>query len=449
MAYKRPSFLPKYCAIHHNIYHVKTLASRAEMRLFAKSFIVDLLCKPYILSVLFLRFCRTSAKCRKVSYSVQPFGKIRMQKHRTSASPLGALVILLALAACSLPRGAPLQSELISASKQAENPNLAVYSVTKSFLPVVASWPTARHNKTAQWISHKHRGAVSVIVPGDTVSLTIWDSGENSLLTASTQKVTQIDNILVSPGGTIFVPYVNKIKIAGMSTDSARAKIQTKLSTVIPSAQVQLTTTAGMKHSVSLVGGVKTPGLFPINDPHFTVLNLISMGGGVAENLNNPHVKLIRAGRTYGSSLDRIVKNPSLDSVLAGGDKVILQEDERYFRSLGAASKEQLFYFEEDNITALDAMALVGGLSERRADPKGILVLREYASNAVRADDTGPDNERSIFVIDLTSSDGLFSAGRFAIHSNDTLLITESPVTAINTVFGLIGSVFGIAANVN
>ncbi len=301
---------------------------------------------------------------------------------------------------------------------------------------------------TAGWISHKHIGSTSIIAAGDKANLIIWDNDENSLLTAPGQKVINIENLTVSSKGTIFIPYLDQLKISGLSDETARAKIQTQLAMIIPSAQVQLTTAAGIKRSISLVGGVSNPGTYPIIDPHFTVLNLISQGGGVSAALRNPHITLIRAGRTYRSSLDRIVKNPSLDSILKGGDKVIVQNDVRYFRSLGAASNEQLIHFERDHLSALDAMSLIGGLSDNRANPKGILILRECSHKAIRDDDSGPGHVRTIFVIDLTSSDGLFSAGRFEINSEDTVLVTESPLTAANTVFGLIGSIFGIAAKV-
>lgn len=354
----------------------------------------------------------------------------------------------LLLAACSLPRGAPLQSEILSKST-AQNTELAVYKVTKSFLPTVAKWPETNTSGSGRWLQYERADYTPIIAVGDTVKLVIWDSDENSLLTSPEQKLIPIDNILVSPSGTIFVPYLDQIKISGLSDDTARLKIQTQLETIIPSAQVQLTTIAGVKRSVSLVSGVSNPGNYPIIDPHYTILNLISQGGGASSGLRNPQVRLIRAGRSYTSSLDNIIANPSLDTVLKGGDKVIIQNDERYFRSLGAASKEQLIYFEKGSISALDAMALIGGLSDNRANPKGILILREYPNNAVRNDGSGPGNTRSVFVIDLTSSDGLFSAGRFAINSKDTVLVTESPLTAVNTVFGIIGSVFGIAIRVN
>jgi polysaccharide export outer membrane protein len=363
-------------------------------------------------------------------------------------SLLKGLSILVILAACSLPRGAALQTEILSKSKT-ETPDIAVYSITKSFLPIVADWPVTGLRGSGRWLQHKHGPSTPIIASGDAVKLVIWDSEENSLLTSPEEKVIEIDNVIVSPNGTIFVPYLKQIKISGLSDEAARSKIQTQLEGIIPSAQVQLTTKRGLKSSVSLVGGVGAPGSYPIIDPHYTVLNLISQGGGASPALRNPHVRLIRAGRTYKSSLDRIYKNPALDTVIKGGDKVILEDDERYFRSLGAASKEQIINFGSDDSSALDAMSLVGGISNFRANPKGILVLREYHQNAVRSDGSGPGNTRSVFVIDLTSSDGLFSAGRFAINSNDTVLVTESPLTAVNTVFGIIGSVFGIAIRAN
>jgi len=363
---------------------------------------------------------------------------------RQLQSLLSVFIILFTITACSLPRGAALQSEILKKSKN-PNPEIVVYQVTKSFLPIVSSWPKTGALGSGRWLDHKHVGEVLTIKPGDIVNLVIWESEENSLLTSSEQNAVQINNVSVSPEGTIFVPYVEQIKITGLSEEAARRKIQNKMEAIIPSAQVQLSTIAGMKRSVSLVGGVANPGNYPIVEQHLTVLNLISQGGGASPSLRNPHVRIIRAGQTYTSSLARIYKNPALDSILKGGDKVIVENDERFFRSLGAASKEQLVYFENDNISALDAMSLVGGISDNRADPKGILILREYSTNAVRSNGSGPSNTRSIFVVDLTSSDGLFSAGRFAINSNDTVLVTESPLTSVNTIFGILGSIFGIA----
>jgi len=92
---------------------------------------------------------------------------------------------------------------------------------------------------------------------------------------------------------------------------------------------------------------------------------------------------------------------------------------------------------------------MIGGLSEARANLKGVLVLREYPANALRSDGSGPEKQQVVFTFDLTSAEGLFAARKFNVHPQDTLLATESPVTAARTVLGLIGTTFGLANSLN
>ncbi len=179
------------------------------------------------------------------------------------------------------------------------------------------------------------------------------------------------------------------------------------------------------------------------------MLNAITDAGGVPAQIDNPRVRLIRGGRSYATSLERLYRDPSLDTILRGGDKLVVEADSRYFRSLGAAQKETIVPFPQDEVTALDAMSLIGGLADHRADPKGILILREYGAKAVRDGVRGPAHERSIFVIDLTTADGLFSAGRFEIQPKDTVMVSESPVNGASTVLGLVGKVVGVARSVD
>ncbi|MDR6267644.1 polysaccharide biosynthesis/export family protein [Roseobacter sp. N2S] len=346
-------------------------------------------------------------------------------------------VALGIIAACTLPRGAPLQREMTK-QKQGEPAEFAVYQVTKNLLPQIDRWPS---DPTADRHWLRHGGATSVaITPGDMVNLTIWDSEVNSLLTTTDQKSTKLENIIVSRNGTIFMPYLEKIHIAGLSADTARQKIQNQMEQIIPSAQVQLSVVPGSRHSVDLVGGVASPGSYPLNDPdgHVTVLGLISQGGGVSDGMDNPQVSLTRGSKVYQIALKQIYEDPTLDTVVQGRDKVIVASDDRYFRSLGASSTEAIIPFNRETISALDAMSMIGGLQDSRADPKGILILREYPPSAVKSG--GPNHQRVIFTVDLTQTDGLFSAGKFMIHPEDTVMVTESPVVLAETVIGLFTS---------
>ena len=351
--------------------------------------------------------------------------------------------LVLALAGCSaLPRGAAVDNEILREADDADA-GFAIYAVNKSFLPSVATWP-ATNKKSYKWIGHSHGVATNIIRAGDVVALRVWDSDVNSLLTGPSQPAADLGESVVSPAGSIFVPYVGKVNIAGRSPDAARSVIQRSLESISPSAQVQLALVPGRGNSVDLIGGVSAPGNYPMPDNDYSVLSLIAAGGGVPSDMRNPQVRLQRGHTVYGTSVSHLYENPDYDTRLRGGDKVIVEEDNRYFLSLGAAGSEAQFRFEQANVSALDAISIIGGVNDVRADPKGILILREYSASAVSPGTRGPRQQRVVFTLDLTSSDGLFSARNFPIHHQDLVLATESPVTSARTVLQLFGSAFGV-----
>ena len=359
--------------------------------------------------------------------------------------PLAGLVVFSALIGCAdnLPRGAAVDREILSSADDVDA-DFAIYPVTRNFLPSVAQWPRINETKTG-WIGHSPGPNAHKIAVGDTLNIRIWDSGEVSLFTGPGFPSTDLTGVRVSQDGMIFIPYVGDVSVAGRSTDSARIAIQESLETVVPSVQVQVQTAAGRLNSVDLIGGVRAPGTYPIPDQSFSILGLLAAGGGVDPSLENPQIRLVRDKRNYATSVEQLYENPRLDTVLRGGDKVIIEADKRYFLSLGAAGVEALHAFPKAQVTAADAMAMIGGVNDGRGDPQGILILREYPDSAVRAGVRGPRQTRVVFTLDLTNSDGLFSARNFEIAPKDLVLVTESPVTNTRTILGLIGSVFGVA----
>lgn len=359
------------------------------------------------------------------------------------------LALSLVVTGCTLPRGAALQSEIINQA-DAENAEFAVYPVTKTLLPRYVKWPQTGYVDRFSWIG-KRKGPIGrIILPGDSVAMSVWDSDVNSLLTSGVEKVAQLQVARVSNNGTVFVPYVGSIRIGGMTEETARETIQRQLETVSPSAQVQLTAEAGNRHAVDVVSGVNNPGSFPLEERDMTVLTALSLSGGAREGFSNPQIRLLRNNTTYAIALNKLLKSPALDTTLRSGDKIVVAEDEKYFLSLGATGSEELITFPDEHVTALDAIALTGGISDSRANPQGILILREYNGSAVRSDGVeGPANQRVVFTMDLTTADGLFSAGQFHVNAKDVVYATESAVTDTRTVLGLIGSVFGVVSDID
>ncbi|WP_298258126.1 polysaccharide biosynthesis/export family protein [uncultured Litoreibacter sp.] len=369
---------------------------------------------------------------------------------RTKLWLAGLSIAILAVSGCALPRGAALQSEIVKQSDNDEAKLFAVYPVTQEFLPRYADWPKTGKVRNYAWIS-KQKGPIGrVLLPGDSINIAIWDSDENSLLTAPEQRIAQLQVAKVSTNGTIFLPYVGSVRVSGLTERVAREKIQESFLAVSPSAQVQITTEPGSRHSVDLVSGVNNPGSFPLLERDMTVLSAIASGGGARESFENPHVRLLRGNKTYAISLDKLFKSPSLDTTLRHQDKLLVVEDESYFLTIGASGREEIITFPHSNVNALEAVSLMGGLSDGRANPEGLLILREYGRKAVRTDGiAGPENSRVVFTLDLTSADGLFSAKNFTLNPKDVVYATESPVNNARTIFSLIGSVFGVANQVS
>tara|TARA_R110002051_G_scaffold45702_1_gene92141 strand:+ start:9834 stop:10955 length:1122 start_codon:yes stop_codon:yes gene_type:complete len=356
-----------------------------------------------------------------------------------------AVLAFSAVAACSTPRGAGFQAEVLAAQdeKAADGSlqyDFAVVPITRGTHDVVRQWPTVG-TTSYTWPQRQSQPESLLIAPGDLLSVLIWDAEENSLLTSPGQKVAELQQMQVQSDGRIFIPFVGEFRVAGMSEGTARARIEEQLVATVPSAQVQLRVLAGRANAAYLVSGMSRPGSYPLDGRNVSLLSLLSTGGGVRNDLNNPQLRLFRGNRVYGVSVDQLLKNPEMDLVVQGEDRIIIEEDARKFLSLGATGREAVHQFTWDDMTALDALSMVGGVSDTRANPQGILILREYPQSAVRADGKGgPSKDRVVFIIDLTSADGLFSAGEFPIMPDDLVYATESPIGAARTVFGIFTS---------
>lgn len=366
-----------------------------------------------------------------------------LRKPLTVSRLLLALSMLFLVAACSVPRGAALQSEILKEADK-ETPTFEIVSVSRDNLPALAHWPVTGWSGGYHWINRQAGATTAMIQPGDKVSITVWDSQANSLITQEGQKRVDMQGIEVSTQGTIYVPYVEEVYVRGLTADSARRRIQSKLEEIVPTAQVQLSVEQGLSNSIDLVSGVAKPGTYPLPNRNYTILSLISSGGGISNTLRNPLVRLIRGNSTYEIPAADLLSSAMKNTTLRPGDKVIVEEDERSFTSLGAAGSERIIYFPKEAVTALEALSLMGGITDHRADPKGVLILREYKESQLRADPNGPSMTQVVFTVDMTTADGLFAARNFNINPGDTVLATESPVTKYRTVFELIGSAIGL-----
>ncbi|MEJ8562443.1 polysaccharide biosynthesis/export family protein [Yoonia sp. GPGPB17] len=278
-----------------------------------------------------------------------------------------AVIACFALASCGLPRGAGFQSEILAASNantaaEGEEPvyDFAVYEVNRDTLPILQGWPVTGDD-TLPWIVAQEQPASLMIAAGDTVQVTIWDAEENSIFGAT--GVTPLQPEVVSSNGRIFVPYIGDLRVTGMSPSTARQRIEEELIRTVPSAQVQLSVEPGRSNTANLAFGFAAPGLYPLLDRNVKILDLFSQAGGPNPELNSPQVRLVRGSRTFGIPFERLLREPSANIALRGGDRVYVEDDARKFIALGATGTQTVVDFPEVEFSAIEALAFIGGVN--------------------------------------------------------------------------------------
>lgn len=354
---------------------------------------------------------------------------------------------MLLLGGCALPSGAALQRDVLRV-QEAETPPFQVVEVTRARISELARWPATGWRGGYRWPQAARGPDSAVIRSGDQIDISIWDTQENSLLATPDTRLVAVPTMTVNAGGAVFMPYVGDVVVSGLTADAARTRIQASLADIAPSAQVQLAVAPGRNNAVDVVDGVGVPGRYPVESRDTRILGVLAAAGGIEAGLRHPLVVLHRDGRRFEMRAEALLGDPARNIPIRGGDEVAVIEDTRSFNALGAAGEQKVIRFETEHMTAMEAVSAMGGLSASRADPRGVLVLRDYPDAALRAE-PGPEMVQVVFSLDLSRADGLFAARTFAIHPGDTVLATESPVTRVRTILGLFGTVVGIGATTN
>ena len=270
-----------------------------------------------------------------------------------------------------------------------------------------------------------------VISPGDVLGLTIYENVKDDPLLGNTgQRVSALTEIQVDGSGYIFVPYAGKIKAAGQSPDGLRNIITKKLDTQTPDPQISVQRLAGDGSTVTVSGFAAANGVFPIERPTRTLSAMLSKAGGVSIEPPVAIVRVTRGGKTGSVWLEDLYSNPSLDIALRPGDKITVEKDTRSFVAMGATGSQTKVPFETQTLSAIEALATVGGLNTGTADPTGVFVFRnepaEVANSVLGRRDLKGD-QRMVYVLDLTQPTGMFEARDFLIRDGDTVYVTEAP----------------------
>ena len=360
------------------------------------------------------------------------------RNYSRGAMALSLAAVLMGTVSCGLPRSGPTKAELYKGSVL-EGGDAFIVSVNARVTRYTSVVPSLGFSS-----SFASAGVIGsdVISAGDVLALTVFENvKDDPLLGNSGQRVSTLNQVQVDGQGFIFVPYAGRIKAAGQTPEGVRDAITRKLDPQTPDPQVSVVRAAGLGSTVTVAGAATGQGNYPIEAATRTLTAMIARAGGVSIPSSVAVVRVTRGSRSEKVWLQDLYSNPSLDIALRPGDQIVIEEDSRAFVALGATGAQNRVPFTTQTLSALEAIATVGGLNSNIADPTGVFILRNEPADIAngvlgRSDLQGA--QRMVYVLDLTQPTGMFEARDFLIRDGDTVYVTEAPFVQWSKTLGAI-----------
>ncbi|AUH34746.1 polysaccharide biosynthesis/export family protein [Paracoccus tegillarcae] len=335
------------------------------------------------------------------------------------------LAAVCLLTACGLPRSGPNKNEIYAGAVERGGDAHVIY--VNNHVTRTANFAPSYGFSSA----FRSAGAVGAddIRSGDVLGIAIWENVDDGLLASLGSNSTQLQEIQVDSNGNIFVPYAGTIRAAGNTPDQLRQIITDRLSSQTPDPQVTVARVAGDGATVSVIGKVMAQGVYPIERPTRTLSAMLARAGGVSIEPEIAVVTVKRGSEAGKISMPELWTQPANDIALRPGDIVLVEEDQRSFTALGAFGGQTRVPLGNETISAIEAIAMVGGLSSTLADPTGVFILRDEPESVATQVLGQPiyGTQRMAYVLDLTRPNGLFLARDFLIRDGDTVYVTEAP----------------------
>jgi polysaccharide export outer membrane protein len=194
----------------------------------------------------------------------------------------------------------------------------------------------------------------------------------------------------VTERGTVTLPLVGEVKVAGLSTTDAGKQIAKELKEgkFLKNPQVSVAVTTVRSRQVNVLGMVARPGRYALDDTSSQLADVIAAAGGISEG-GSDNVTLVREGKAQ--------KMPVMAKgvYLKNGDTIHV-ERAPVFYIYGEVTRSGAYRL-EPSMTVMQAIAAGGGITPRgsdrrlklrRADAKGKVVETDITlQDAVKADD--------------------------------------------------------------
>ncbi|MFT4067548.1 polysaccharide biosynthesis/export family protein [Paraburkholderia sp.] len=367
-------------------------------------------------------------------------------------SKLAASLLLTSfLSACATAPGNYLDTSRLKDNDQAPTETYPVHLIDANLIMAQAQAAAAKTQPLPPSTLSDPSQYVYRLAPQDILGITVWDHPElttpqGSTLSSGGNTTQTIAGALQQPytaalpgqadpygqtiaaDGTIFFPFVGRIKAAGKTTTELRDQLASGLVRYIRNPQVDVRVLSYRGQKVQVTGDVKQPGPLAVSDVPLTLVDAITRSGGTTDNADIQRVRLTRNKQLYVLDANRMLDrgDTTQDVMLQNGDVINVPDrsDSRVF-VMGEVKTPMQMPMLKGELTIADALTQAGGILDTDANPRQIFVMR-----GMREHPTTPE----VFRLDMTQPDSIMLSSQFQLQPMDVVYIGTAASTTFNRV---------------